>query len=200
MVKDAFEHKKWHILGLLFIATIPAVCIGFVFGDTISRFGQSVWIVVIALIVVGALMIVYGNERKEKVITADEKISKKQALTIGIAQAIALIPGVSRSGITILSGLRLGFSTKLAADFSFLLAIPIIFGASMRVLLSDEGLAFVQEDFGLFLAGNIASFLFGALAISTLLKYLRNHGLAIFGWYRIGLALVLSALLLTGVI
>jgi len=114
-------------------------------------------------------------------------------------QMVALIPGVSRSGITILTGLRCNLSAARAAEFSFLLAIPVIAGASFKTLLSSDGIEFVKNNFAAVAVGNIASFVAGILAISSLLKLISNRGLKDFGWYRIVLALILIVLCIFGV-
>lgn len=197
LVHDALTKKRFGYIAMLALATIPAVVIGYTFGDIIDGFGESTWIVVAALLIVGILMIVVGKEKAHVRVEKDKQVTGKDALFVGAAQAIALIPGTSRSGITILAGLSRGFSSHMATDFSFLLALPVIFGASMKVLLSSEGREFISQNLSLFIAGNLASFIFGALAIATLVAFLRHHSLAIFGWYRIALAGILIVLLLT---
>ncbi len=193
--------KEWALLAKLLVATIPAVCIGLVFGSQIKELNDMVWVVVVMLVIVGIIMIKYGEARP----SADDRpieqsINWRTTIKIGAAQAIALIPGTSRSGITILTGLQSKLSAARAAEFSFLLAIPTIAGASLKVLLTDGGLDYVSQNFGIVLVGNVASFLSGILAVSLLLKLLSTRGLKDFGWYRIGLAAVLTVLLLTGII
>jgi undecaprenyl-diphosphatase len=200
IARDVFEQRKYKFLGLLALATLPTALVGFLWADQIEKFSASAWVVVVALVVIGLLMIVYGDERQDAKIDRDSRLSIREALLIGLAQIVALIPGSSRSGTTILAGLNLGLTTKMATEFSFLMAIPIIFGASMKVLVSSAGQTYISNNFSVFIVGNLFSFIFGALAIKTLLSYLSRHGLGIFGWYRLGLAAVLSLLLITNVI
>lgn len=200
LARDVVLQKKYKFLGLIALATFPTALVGFLWADRIEKFSTSAWIVVVALVAIGLLMILFGGEKEDAKIDRDTKLTIREALLIGLAQIIALIPGSSRSGTTILAGLNLGLTTKMAADFSFLMAIPIIFGASMKVFFSSAGQTFIGDNLSVFIVGNLFSFIFGALAIKTLLAYLRRHGLQIFGWYRLGLAAVLSLLLITNVI
>ena len=201
ILKRSLLVKEWSLLAKLLAATIPAVFIGLAFGDNIKQLNESVWVVIVMLVLVGILMIRYGHARPD---ATDEPIEKtvgwRTTFKIGVAQAIALIPGTSRSGITILTGLQSKLSAQKAAEFSFLLAIPTILGASLKVLVTDGGFAFVKDNIGVVVVGNLVSFTAGILAISFLIKLLGKRGLKDFGWYRIGLAGVLTVLLLTGVV
>jgi undecaprenyl-diphosphatase len=193
--------KEWALLSKLLAATIPAFAIGLLFGDGIKALNNMVWVVVVMLVIVGVLMIIYGSPNKD----ADDKpleesITWPIARNVGLAQAIALIPGTSRSGITILAGLRSNLSAARAAEFSFMLAIPTIAGATIKVMILDGGWTYVANNFGVVLVGNIVSFASGLFAIGFLLRLLSTRGLKDFGWYRIGLAAVLSVLLVTGII
>lgn len=153
------------------------------------------------LVVIGVIMIKYGAARED---ASDEPLEKslswRTTAKVGVAQAVALIPGTSRSGITILAGLQSKLSAAKAAEFSFLLAIPTILGATLKVFFLDGGYQFVQQNVGVVVVGNIVSFTAGILAVSFLLKLLSSRGLKDFGWYRIGLAVVLTILLITGII
>jgi undecaprenyl-diphosphatase len=201
LIVRSFKGKEWALIAKLLAATIPAVIIGLTFGDGIKLLNDMVWVVVVMLVVVGVIMIKYGSARPD----ADDRpieqsVNWRTTIKIGLAQAIALIPGTSRSGITILTGLQSKLSAAKAAEFSFLLAIPTIAGASLKVLFTDDGLEYVSQNLSIVLVGNIASFLSGLAAVSFLLKLLSTRGLKDFGWYRIGLAGVLTVLLLTGII
>ena len=201
LLVKTFVGKEWLLLSKLLAATIPAFAVGLIFGSQIKALNNMVWVVVFMLVVVGVLMIKYGNPNKD----ADDaplesSISWPIARNVGLAQAIALIPGTSRSGITILAGLRSNLSAARAAEFSFMLAIPTIAGASIKVMILDGGWSYVVANPGVVLVGNIVSFASGLFAIGFLLKLLSTRGLRDFGWYRIGLAAVLSVLLLTGII
>lgn len=199
--KKIFTAKEWKLLGLLMLATIPGAIVGLLFSDQIKELNENVWVVITMLVVIGVLMIVNGQPNKDADDSELEKsVGIKTSIKIGLAQALALIPGGSRSGLTIFAGLRSNLSAKKAAEFSFLLAIPIIFGASMKILLTDEGLEFVRQNTGLVLVGNLVSFIAGLLAVSFLINLLGKRGLKDFGWYRIGLATILICMAIAGII
>jgi undecaprenyl-diphosphatase len=201
LIVRTFVGKEWLLLSKLLAATVPAFAIGLLFGTEIKALNNMVWVVVVMLVVVGVLMILYGSPNKD----ADDSplesaITWPIAIKVGVAQAIALIPGTSRSGITILTGLRSNLSAARAAEFSFMLAIPTIAGATIKVMILDGGWSYVTANFGVVLVGNIVSFASGLFAVGFLLKLLSTRGLKDFGWYRIGLAALLSVLLVTGII
>jgi len=201
IIKRLFYAKEWSFVLKVITATVPAVIVGVVFGQQVTRLNDMVWVVIVMLVVIGVPMIVMGKANKE----ADDRPLEKSLLwsttiKVGVAQAISLIPGTSRSGITILTGLRSKLSAAKAAEFSFLMAIPIIAGASLKILLSSEGMTFVRDNPGQFLVGNGMAFISGMLAISYFIKWLSVSGLKFFGWYRIGLAGVLIILVITGII
>lgn len=194
-----FSGKEWPLLVKVIIATIPAVFIGLIFNDAIESLNGMIWVVIATLMIVGILMIVAGSAKKG---ADDREIEKsigwRLSVKTGIAQALALIPGVSRSGITILTGLRNNLSAARAAEFSFLLAIPVIAGASFKMLVSAEGIEFIKGNMAAFAIGNIVSFVSGILAISFLINLISKRGLKDFGWYRVGLASLLIVLCLVG--
>jgi undecaprenyl-diphosphatase len=130
----------------------------------------------------------------------EKSVGWRLALKTGLAQALALIPGVSRSGITMLVGLRNNLSATRAAEFSFLLAIPIIAGASLMTLLSSDGIDFIQNNMAAFIVGNVVCFISGILAINFLIKLISKRGLRDFGWYRVVLAAILIILVLLGIL
>ncbi len=195
-----FSGKEWLLAVKVVAATVPAVLIGLVFNDQIEKLNSMIWVVISTLMIVGILMIIAGNAKKG---ADDREIEKsvgwRLAIKTGLAQALALIPGVSRSGITILTGLRNNLSAARAAEFSFLLAIPIIAGASFKMLVSKEGIDFIKNNMAAFAVGNIVSFASGILAISFLINLISKRGLKDFGWYRVGLASLLIVLYFVGV-
>lgn len=201
LITRTFVGKEWALLSKLLAATLPAFAIGLLFGNGIKALNNMVWVVVVMLVIVGILMIKYGSPNKD----ADDRqleaaITWPVAWRVGLAQAIALIPGTSRSGITILAGLRSNLSAARAAEFSFMLAIPTIAGATTKVMLLDGGWEYVTQNFGVVLVGNVVSFASGLFAVGFLLRLLSTRGLKDFGWYRICLAALLSVLLLAGII
>jgi len=201
IIKRIVIDKQWALMLKIIVATIPAVFFGLLLKSQIEKLNEMLWVVIVMLIVIGIPMILYG---KEKIDANDQEIEKsvnwKTTAKIGFAQALALIPGVSRSGITILVGLRSNLSAARAAEFSFLLAIPVIAGASLKMLLSHDGLSFMKDNLNVILIGNIASFLAGILAVSFFMKFISKRGLKDFGWYRIGLATMLIFLILFKII
>ena len=176
----------WHIL----IATVPAAVAGLIFRDAVEGLRSPV-LIIFTLSVVAALMLFTEKVKKGSEGLGMDKISRKDALIIGIAQALALVPGVSRSGITIVAGLMRGVQRQAAARFSFLMSTPIIAGAGFletrKLVLSGD--AAVRPD--LFLAGIAVSAVTGYIAIKYLLRFLQNHSLKPFAYYRFLLAFVI---------
>jgi undecaprenyl-diphosphatase len=196
-----FSGKEWSLVVKVIVATIPAVIIGLAFNDYIEKMNGMIWVVIAMLIVVGIPMIIIGKANKN----ADDReieqsVGWRLTVKTGLAQALALIPGVSRSGITILTGLRNNLSAARAAEFSFLLAIPIIAGASLKTLVSSSGIDFVKNNLMAFTVGNIVCFVSGMLAISFLIKLISKRGLKDFGWYRVILAILLAILVIIGIL
>lgn len=194
LLKDIFIKKKINYLMYLFIASLPAFLVGFFANDLLKDLQADIWLIVLMLVILGLAMIRWGN------INGSRDIQASDSAAVGLAQAVALIPGTSRSGITVLVALIKGVKIKEALEFSFLLAIPTISGAVVYTLLFDGGVKYMNDNTGLILAGNLSSFLFGALAIKSLLTVVQKYGLAPFGWYRILLGSVLAVLLFTNTI
>ncbi len=173
----------------LFIAFLPAAIIGLVFHDKIKQYLFSPLTVAIALIMGGlAILLIEKMPLKGKTISIDA-ISQKQAWQIGFAQAAALIPGVSRSGATILGGMLFGLNRHTATEFSFFLAIPIMFAATGYDLLKNRHLL-STDDLGMFAVGFVTAFVSALIAIKFLLRFVASHNFRIFAWYRIALGLV----------
>ncbi len=201
IIKTAIVQKQFKLIGLLVIATIPAAVVGLTLDKQIELLNEYIWVVILMLVIVGMAFITVGKQNAHaNDQELDKSISSMTSIRVGVMQAIALIPGTSRSGITILTGMKCGLSAKKAAEFSFLLAIPIISAASFKVLLTNDGLAYVKNNLGAVIVGNLVSFIAGLLAVKFLINLISKRGLKDFGWYRIGLALILIILLLTGII
>ena len=180
--------EKTRAAWLLALATLPAVVSGFLLQDYAEDTFRSIVLVGCNLILVGVLMMVAERVATQKT-TAIEKVNWKQALIVGGAQALAVIPGMSRSGSTITAGLFAGLNRVTATRFSFLLGVPIIFGALLKVLMDGGGGA-VRDEAGLFAIGILAAFLSGMFAIKFMLSYLSRHSIKIFAYYRIGLGII----------
>lgn len=172
---------------LVIIGTIPAVAAGFFLEPLITDYLRSTYVVVVMLIAVAILFwVVEAWAKKHRTIQQGRIID---ALVIGAAQALALIPGTSRSGITMVAGLSRSFKREEAARFSFLLSAPIVLGAAAKKIISVEQWANVD---GLILVvGFVASTLTGYFVIKFFLRYLSHHSLNLFAWYRVGLGVVL---------
>jgi len=181
--------KKQKLLGLIIIASIPAGIAGFYLDDIAEKSLRQPFLISLMLVAVGLVML--AAERSEKLKTI-EKTNFIDALIIGVAQAVAIIPGVSRSGITISAGLFKGLKREASARFSFLISTPIIAGA---ILLHLKKFLINRElyDIHLFAAGFISSSVTGFFAIIFLLNFLKKYPLNIFAYYRFILAVVIIA-------
>jgi undecaprenyl-diphosphatase len=180
---------------LILASTVPAVLIGFFFEAFFETAVRSPWVVVFNLVLVGILFIV-GEAVGSRSRRAD-KLGFSEAIGIGLAQATALVPGVSRSGATITLGLFLGLRREEAARFSFLMSVPIIAGAGSLQLAEvvSEGMdAWGALMFG---AGFVSSAVVGYLAVKFFLRFVAHHSLRAFAYYRFGLAAVVAVALLT---
>lgn len=173
------------------IASIPAGVVGILFNDFIEEKFNNSYVVATMLILVGILFIVIENRHKGKKpqITKISQMGIPVLLWIGVFQMLAMIPGTSRSGATIVGALALGVSRTAAADFTFFLAIPAMAGASL-VKLRHFGFEFTGTELGLLLLGCVVSFVVSILAIKFLLKYIQNHDFKVFGYYRIVLGII----------
>ncbi len=176
----------------LFIAFLPLALIGLAFGKEIkAHLFNPVTVAVTSI--VGALVILWAEKRKHtiRVETVDD-ITALDAVKLGIAQAFALLPGMSRSGSTIIGGLLFGLSRKAATEFSFFLAIPILGLASIYQLYKERHLLAV-EDIGMWVVGFVASFFSAFLCVRWLLRYISSHDFTVFAWYRIAFGLLVIA-------
>jgi len=180
----------------LFVAFIPAAVFGKLLDDYIDSLLGNVLVVGYSLFAGGVVLIMidlYFFKGKEE---PDNKITYWKAFKIGMFQVIAMIPGVSRSAATIVGGLSQRLDRKTAAEFSFFLAVPTMFAATVYKIykLYDEGGGFQAEQLGILAVGNIVAFIVAMLAIKTFITYLTRHGFKIFGFYRIILGLIIMIL------
>lgn len=178
----------------ILVSCVPAIIVGLPFNDWIEEHFNNYVVVAIMLIVYGVLFIII--ERYNKSRTPNRKklsdITFKDALFVGIFQLLALIPGTSRSGATIIGGILLGMSRKLAAEYTFFLAIPVMFGASLLKILKF-GFVFSVSEVVILLVGMIVAFGVSVLAIKFLMGYIKKHDFTVFGWYRIVLGILVLA-------
>lgn len=196
LIKDVFVNKNYRLARNIILTAIPAGVAGFIFASAIAEtpFFNSVVTVVFTLFILGVIMVVLEKIPRMTDIDGGERLSKGRALLIGVAQMAALIPGVSRSGATIIAGRLLGLKPADAAEYSFLVSIPIMMGVTLKIFLTDFN--YLVANMNVFIFSNIAAFASGLLAVGFLMRYLSKHSLAVFGWYRIGLSLVVATVLL----
>jgi len=181
--------SKRRLVGFIAIATVPGVIAGMLLQDLAETTLRSEYIVVAMLSLVAILMLVVDKYLIRKRQLNQMKI--KDSLAVGIAQALAFMPGTSRSGITITAGAALGFTREAAAKFSFYLAIPILSGGVLKVLIDNGFSDEVTSHLGSYIAGTLAAFISGYIAVAFLIGYLKKHGLSIFAYYRLILAAII---------
>ncbi|MCQ2540030.1 MAG: undecaprenyl-diphosphate phosphatase [Acetatifactor sp.] len=184
------------------VACIPAVVYGLIFDDKVEEIfakpvneaGMTVKVIVVAvmLVLVGILFIIIERRNKDRVpvMKSVSSITFQAALIIGVAQLVAAaLPGTSRSGSTILAAILIGVSRKAAAEFTFFLGIPVMFGASLLKILKF-GFAFTGLELAVLLVGTIVSFLVSLFVVRLLMGYIKKHDFQAFGWYRIVLGII----------
>jgi undecaprenyl-diphosphatase uppP len=178
-----------NLWGKVLVASIPAAIIGLAFDDVIDKYLLNPVTVAVMLIVYGIGFIVVERTKKPATINQLGQLSYKQALQIGAFQVLALIPGTSRSGATILGGLLMKIKRSVIAEFSFFMAIPVMFGASLLKLIK-VGLKFTASEWFLLVLGTITAYLVSFFAIKFLVSYIKKHDFQVFGWYRIALGAI----------
>ncbi len=203
--KTHTEKKETYSMWLkVIVAAIPAGIVGVLFDDWFNEHFYNVSVVSAALIIYGVLFIVieiFNKKRRPAVKTINE-LSYKTAFLIGVFQILALVPGTSRSGSTILAAILLGCSRYIAAEFSFFLAIPIMFGASFLKIAKfflGSG-AFTASQLLILFIGMLSAFLVSLFAIKFLMSFIKKHDFKAFGYYRIILGIILIILMLCGVL
>ena len=185
------------------IAFIPAVVLGLLFGRAIKAHLFTP-IVVASTFIIGGFIILWAERRQQRNpavarIQAVEEMTAMDALKVGLAQCLAMIPGTSRSGATIIGGMLLGLSRKAATDFSFYLAIPTLIGAGVYSLYKERALL-SMADLPLFGVGLLFSFISAWLCIRWLLRYIASHSFVPFAWYRIAFGIVVLATAWSGLV
>lgn len=177
----------------IIVACLPAAIIGILFDEVLEKYLYHSYVVAIMLILFGIGFLVIENRNKGKQARVDrlQDITYRDAIMIGLFQLIAAIfPGTSRSGATILGGLIIGVSRTVSAEFTFFLAIPVMFGASLLKLVKF-GLVFTSTEITILLVGMISAFLVSMIVIKFLMDYIKKHDFKVFGWYRIILGAIL---------
>jgi undecaprenyl-diphosphatase len=178
----------------LIVAFLPAAILGFLFLKQIKSYLFNP-IVVASAFIIGGFLILWA-ERRQHVIHAEsiDDMTWRDALKVGFAQALAMIPGTSRSGATIIGGLFFGLSRRAATEFSFFLAIPTMFAATFYDVYKNRDL-FSMDDIALFAVGGTVSFISAFMAVRGLIRFISRHDFTIFAWYRIafGIIVLISA-------
>ena len=177
----------WILWSKILVATIPAAIIGLALDDWIDAHLYNGFVVAVMLILVGVAFIYIENRNKDMrpSVNSLSALSYKDALIIGLFQVVAaVLPGTSRSGATIIGGLMIGVSRAVAAEFTFFLAIPVMFGASLLKLVKF-GFAFSVLEFFILVIGMVVAFVVSIFVIRFLMSYIKKHDFKVFGWYRI---------------
>jgi undecaprenyl-diphosphatase len=190
-----FSDIQQRMAYLILVATVPAALIGFLFEDFFATAVRSPWIVVFNLVFVGLLFLV--AEAAGSKTRSASKLGPLGAFGVGLAQASALVPGISRSGATITCGLFLGLRREEAARFSFLMSVPVTAAAAVLSLVEAAGEGMDAHEAAMFLVGSASSAVVGYLAIRFLLRFLARHTLRVFAYYRFALAAVVALVLLS---
>lgn len=181
----------------LLVAVLPALIIGFLAKDYIDRLLENV-IVVAVMLVLGGIVLLFVDKWFTRS-DIDLDVNYKEAFNIGLFQVIAMIPGVSRSAATIIGGLTQKLSRKAAAEFSFFLAVPTMFAATVYKMYEyHTETGFAASDWNLLIIGNIAAFVVAILAIKSFVNYVTKYGFKVFGYYRIIVGITIIVLYLLG--
>ena len=193
------RHFRWPVIKLwckIIVACLPAAVLGLLLDDWMDAHFYNSVVVAVMLIVYGIAFILVERRPRVATTTKLSRITYKQALIIGMWQVLALIPGTSRSGATILGGLLCGLSRAAASQFTFFLAIPVMAGASGWNLVKflAKGGVFAAPEIAALLVGCVVAFVVSLLAIRFLMDYVKKHTFTAFGWYRIALGIVVLAI------
>lgn len=188
----------WRLYGLMIVGCIPAAILGALFNETIDTLLGSTWVVLGMLFLGGILMIYFDRIFTNK---TERPVQVTNAFIIGLFQCLAMIPGVSRSMATIFGGMQQGLTRRQAAEFSFFLAVPTMFGATLLKgykLYKELGVAVFQENWQTLLIGNVVAFVVALLAIKFFIDFVTKYGFRVFGYYRILLSVGVAIALLLG--
>lgn len=189
----------WSLYGLMIIGCIPAGVLGLLLEEYIDQLLGNLW-VVIAMLFIGGLVMIYMDRRFTN--KTPRTVTPRRAFTVGLFQCLAMIPGVSRSMATIFGGMQQGLTRRQAAEFSFFLAIPTMFGATLLKaykLYKSSGIDVFSENWQTLLIGNVVAFLVALAAIKLFIGIVTKYGFRVFGYYRIVIAIVFAILMLMGV-
>ena len=189
--KPAQKRATWHLWFKIVIACLPAAVIGILFDDVLDKYLYNPYVVAAMLIIYGVIFIAFENHNQyaEARVKKVSQISYQTAFYIGLFQLLALVPGTSRSGATILGAMMLGCSRTVASEFTFFLGIPVMFGASLLKIV-HYGLAFSAMELFFIVAAMVIAFIVSMYSIQFLLGYVKKHDFKFFGYYRIVLGVI----------
>lgn len=192
--------KSFDFYFKLFVAFIPAVIFGLLLKDVIDSLLENPLVVAVSLVAGGVVLLFVDKWYNNSKIDDSDEISYLTALKIGFFQCISMIPGVSRSASTIIGGMSQGLTRKAAAEFSFFLAVPTMFGATAKKIYDfyKDGYTISVHEAQLLAVGNIIAFIVAMLAIKYFITFLQTRGFRVFGWYRIVVGLIILVLILAG--
>jgi undecaprenyl-diphosphatase len=198
--KKFFNFRRWQFYTKLIVAVIPALVFGALFIKKIKMLMGSDLTVGISLLAGGIVLLFIDKVFKHTPIKEEERISYPKAFTIGLWQVLAMVPGVSRSAASIIGGMQQGLTRKVAAEFSFFLAVPTMFAATIKDLYDwykDKG-TITSNEISLLLVGNVVAFIVALIAIKFFITYLQKYGFKMFGVYRIIVGTAIIILVLAG--
>lgn len=192
------DSQAQRFIANLLIAFMPAAVAGVLFISLIKTYFFNA-LSVATMLILGGLVILWAERRKHEVRVTDvDQMTWKDALKVGLFQVVSMIPGTSRSGATIIGGLFIGLDRKVAAEFSFFLAVPTMFAATFYDIYKHRDML-DMGDFPMFAAGFVTAFFSAWLAVKTLVRYVANHSYEVFAWYRIAFGLIILLTAVTGV-
>lgn len=190
--KTAEERKDtWNMWFKVAVSCIPAAVIGLLLNDFMEYF-ENPWVISAMLILYGIGFLLIERKEKTAAIRNMNEMTYKTAIYIGLFQVLSIIPGTSRSGATILGAMILGCSRAVSAEFSFFLAIPVMFGVSLLKLVTND-YVMTPNEWALLLSGMVVAYLVSIAAVKFLVDYVKRHDFKVFGWYRIVLGIIVIA-------
>lgn len=210
--RQFFEFRRWQFYAKLVIGVIPALILGYLFGDKIDELLFNPTVVAIAMLAGGFVLLVIDTVFKKHPIESEDQMSFLNSFIIGCWQALAIVPGVSRSAASIIGGMQQKLTRNLAAEFSFFLAVPTMFAATAYSLFvkkwshngeMQKGYSIITENsqnITSFLVGNLVAFVVAMFAIRFFINFLKVYGFRIFGIYRIIAGIILLLLIFSGII
>jgi len=193
------DSKSQNFIRNLLIAFLPAAIMGVLFISLIKTYLFNP-LSVATMLILGGIIILWAERRQHQIrVTSVDDMSWKDALKVGLFQVVSMVPGTSRSGATIIGGLFIGLDRKVAAEFSFFLAVPTMFAATFYDIFKHRDLLHAN-DVPMFAAGFITAFFSAWLAVRTLVRFVANHTYEIFAWYRIVFGLIILITAYTGLV